>query len=59
MLPRPSCSGWWAAYTLALGSGLITGGRIGDDYGRRRVFLAALACFAIGSAACALAPTAG
>ena len=48
-----------AAYTLALGSGLITGGRIGDDYGRRRVFLAALTAFAVASAACALAPTAG
>lgn len=47
-----------AAYTLALGSGLVTGGRIGDDYGRRRVFLAALAAFAVASAACALAPTA-
>ncbi|GAA3277569.1 MFS transporter [Dactylosporangium vinaceum] len=47
-----------AAYTLALGSGLITGGRVGDDYGRRRVFLGSLACFAIASAACALAPTA-
>lgn len=48
-----------AAYTLALGSGLITGGRIGDDYGRRRVFLVALTCFAVVSAACALAPSAG
>ncbi|WP_227484739.1 MFS transporter, partial [Dermacoccus barathri] len=48
-----------AAYTLALGSGLITGGRIGDDYGRRRVFLTALAAFALASAACALAPSAG
>jgi EmrB/QacA subfamily drug resistance transporter len=47
-----------AAYTLALGSGLITGGRVGDDYGRRKVFLVSLACFAIASAACALAPTA-
>lgn len=47
-----------AAYTLALGSGLITGGRVGDDYGRRRVFLVSLACFAIASAACALAPSA-
>lgn len=47
-----------AAYTLALGSGLITGGRIGDDYGRRRVFLVALAAFAVASAACALAPSA-
>lgn len=48
-----------AAYTLALGSGLITGGRIGDDYGRRRVFLGSLAGFAVASALCALAPTAG
>ena len=48
-----------AAYTLALGSGLITGGRVGDDYGRRKVFLASLACFAVASAACALAPSAG
>lgn len=48
-----------AAYTLALGSGLITGGRVGDDYGRRRVFLISLACFAVASAACALAPSAG
>lgn len=48
-----------AAYTLALGSGLITGGRIGDDYGRRRVFLGALAAFALASALCAMAPTAG
>lgn len=47
-----------AAYTLALGSGLITGGRIGDDYGRRRVFLVSLGCFAAASAACALAPSA-
>lgn len=48
-----------AAYTLALGSGLITGGRIGDDYGRRRVFLGSLASFAVASALCALAPSAG
>lgn len=47
-----------AAYTLALGAGLITGGRIGDDHGRRRVFLVSLTCFALASAACALAPTA-
>lgn len=44
-----------AAYVLALGSGLITGGRIGDQYGRRRIFLASLAAFAVMSAACALA----
>lgn len=48
-----------AGYTLALGSGLITGGRIGDDFGRRRVFLTSLAAFAVASALCALAPSAG
>lgn len=48
-----------AAYPLALGSGLITGGRIGDEFGRRRVFLASLVAFALTSAACALAPSAG
>lgn len=47
-----------AAYTLALGSGLVTGGRVGDDYGRRKVFLVSLAGFAVASAACALAPSA-
>ncbi|MET7278519.1 MFS transporter [Kribbella sp. NPDC005582] len=46
-----------AGYVLALGAGLITGGRIGDDYGRRRVFLTSLAVFAVASAACALATT--
>ncbi|MER5834759.1 MFS transporter [Streptomyces sp. NPDC002130] len=48
-----------AAYTLSLGCGLITGGRVGDDHGRRKVFLVSLACFAVASAACALAPSAG
>lgn len=45
-----------AAYTLALGSGLITGGRVGDDYGRRRVFLLSLGGFTVASALCAVAP---
>jgi EmrB/QacA subfamily drug resistance transporter len=48
-----------AAYALSLGAALITGGRIGDQYGRRRAFLAGLAVFVVASAACALAPTAG
>jgi len=37
----------------------VTGGRVGDAYGRRRVFLVSLAGFAVASAACALAPSAG
>lgn len=44
-----------AGYVLALASGLVTGGRLGDDLGRRRVFLISLAAFAMASAACALA----
>ncbi|MEV4799494.1 MFS transporter [Nonomuraea sp. NPDC049421] len=44
-----------AAYTLALGAGLITGGRLGDQYGRRRLFLIGLAGFMVTSALCALA----
>lgn len=46
-----------AAYTLALGSALITGGRIGDSYGRRRIFLYSLAGFVAASALCGLAST--
>lgn len=48
-----------AAYTLGLGAGLITGGRLGDLHGRRRMFLAGLTAFVLFSAACALAPSAG
>lgn len=44
-----------AGYVLALGAGLITGGRIGDQYGRRLVFLWSLAAFGLTSAACAVA----
>ncbi|MFL1428454.1 MULTISPECIES: MFS transporter [unclassified Nocardiopsis] len=45
-----------AGYTLAVGAGLITGGRLGDRYGRRRLFLLGLAGFGAASAACGLAP---
>lgn len=47
-----------AAYVLALGSALITGGRVGDAFGRRRTFLISLTGFAFASAACALAASA-
>ncbi|MFC5997071.1 MFS transporter [Pseudonocardia hispaniensis] len=47
---------WIAAgYTLAYAVGLITGGRLGDRYGRRRVFLLGLVGFVAMSALCGLA----
>jgi EmrB/QacA subfamily drug resistance transporter len=49
---------WWAAgYTLAFGVFMIVGGRLGDAFGRRRVFLVGIAGFTLASAACALAPS--
>lgn len=48
-----------AGYTLALGAGLITGGRIGDQFGRRRAFLLGLAGFTIASLLCAIASSPG
>ncbi|MEV0051549.1 MFS transporter [Saccharopolyspora shandongensis] len=48
-----------AAYVLALGAGLITGGRLGDQYGRKRVFMTGLAGFMVTSSLCALADDPG
>jgi EmrB/QacA subfamily drug resistance transporter len=49
---------WVAAgYTLAFAVGLITGGRLGDLYGRRRMFLVGLVGFVAASALCGLATT--
>jgi MFS family permease len=45
-----------AAYVLAYAIGLITGGRLGDIYGRRRLFQLGLAGFTIASALCGAAP---
>ena len=44
-------------YALALGSGLILGGRLGDRFGRRNMFIFGLVGFTLASLACALAPT--
>ena len=45
-----------ASYALALGVLLVPGGRLGDRYGRRRLFLVGLAGFVVASLACGLAP---
>jgi EmrB/QacA subfamily drug resistance transporter len=47
-----------AAYTLPFALLLITGGRLGDIVGRKRMFLTGVAAFALASATCALAPAA-
>ncbi|MEV7806209.1 MFS transporter [Microbispora sp. NPDC088329] len=44
-----------AAYTLAMAVGLITGGRLGDIFGRKRMFLIGAAGFTVGSLLCAVA----
>src|SRR6266700_6103921 len=48
-----------AAYALAMAVGLLTGGRLGDIFGRRRVLLAGIAGFVLASAGCAAAQSAG
>src|SRR5215831_510637 len=48
-----------ASYALMYGVGMITGGRLGDLYGRRRMFALAVTLFTLASAACGLAPTVG
>ncbi|MFF0411590.1 MFS transporter [Kitasatospora sp. NPDC004745] len=47
-----------AGFSLALAAGLVTAGRLGDRYGRRRVFGLGLALFTLASAGCGFAPTA-
>jgi EmrB/QacA subfamily drug resistance transporter len=48
-----------AGYTLAFAVFLITGARLGDMFGRRRMFLIGSAGFTVMSAACAIAPSPG
>ena len=47
------------AYNLSLAVLLIPAAALGDRYGRRRLYAAGLALFAVASAACALAPSIG
>lgn len=48
-----------AGFGLAYAASLITGGRLGDLFGRRRMYAIGLAVFTLASAACGLAPNAG
>ena len=48
-----------AAYPLAFAVALVTGSRLGDLWGRKRLFVAGLVGFTLMSAACGMAPTAG
>ena len=45
------------AFVLALASLLLTGGTLGDMFGRRKAFISGLALFTGGSLFCALAPS--
>jgi DHA2 family methylenomycin A resistance protein-like MFS transporter len=45
------------AFVLPLGALLLSGGALGDRYGRKRLFLGALAVFLAGSVVCAAAST--
>ncbi|HEX6653456.1 MAG TPA: MFS transporter, partial [Thermoleophilaceae bacterium] len=47
------------AYTLTFAVLLVTGGRLGDILGRRRMFLFGVVVFAVSSAAIGLAPDQG
>ncbi len=49
---------WWsAAYTMSFGVFLIVGGRLGDAFGRRRLFVVGIAGFTLMSVLCAFAPS--
>ncbi len=48
-----------AGYTLAYALVLITGGRLGDTFGRRRLFLIGVAGFTVLSALCGAAQSPG
>ena len=46
-----------AGYALTYAIARITGGRLGDVYGRRRMFMVGLAGFTVASSLCGIAPT--
>jgi EmrB/QacA subfamily drug resistance transporter len=44
------------AYSIVFGALLVTGGRTGDRFGRRRTFVTGVAVFLVGSFLCGIAP---
>ena len=46
------------AYALFLGALILVGGSLGDQFGRKRVFLAGVVCFTVASIFCGIAPSA-
>jgi EmrB/QacA subfamily drug resistance transporter len=56
---RPAHLTWITnAYMIAFGGLLLLFGRLGDLFGRRKIFLAGLVLFTLASVACGLAPSA-
>ncbi len=56
----PSTAQWVVSgYALTFGLALVPAGRLGDAFGRRRLFLLGLAAFVLCSAVAGAAPTAG
>ncbi len=51
---------WFSSgYLLVLAAAMLPAGLLGDRYGRKKVMVASLALFGVGSAACAASPSAG
>src|SRR5713226_10590042 len=48
-----------SGYLLVMAAAMLPAGLLGDRFGRKKVMLGSLALFALGSVACAYAPTAG
>jgi Major Facilitator Superfamily len=48
-----------AGYTVSYAMMLITGARLGDLYGRRRMFMIGVAIFSVASLTCGIAPSVG
>jgi EmrB/QacA subfamily drug resistance transporter len=58
-VPESSLTWIVNSYMVCFGGFLLLGGRLGDVYGTRNVFLAGIAAFTVASLACGAAPTLG